>query len=73
MKYNITAMTNSAIDVSHIHSDIKNLFTISNAKTIKARMTATVLICNSTTSFKDACHDVSPMSSIGLSVLLVQQ
>jgi len=38
-----------AMDINHIHSDLKNLFRMSNATTNHARIAATVLICNSAT------------------------
>jgi hypothetical protein len=38
-----------AMDVNHIHSDLKNMFRISSATANHARIVATVLICNSVT------------------------
>jgi hypothetical protein len=65
-------VTSSAMDISHSHADIKDLFMMSNATTIQTRMAATVLIFNYTTSFKDTSHYVSYVSSRSLLVLLVQ-
>jgi hypothetical protein len=47
------------MDINHIHSDLKDLFKMSNATTIHSIMAATVLICNSTTSFTEAGHGIS--------------
>jgi len=38
-----------AIDINHIHLDLKNLFRTSNATTNHAGIAATVLKCNSVT------------------------
>jgi hypothetical protein len=54
MKYIITAVTSIAIDISHIHPDLKNPFRRSNTTTTHIIMAATVLICKSTPSFKEA-------------------
>lgn len=54
MKYTMTAMITSATHVIHNHSDLKDRFTTSNATIIQARMTATVLICNFSASFRES-------------------
>ncbi len=37
------------MDINHIHSDLKNMFRISNATANHAKIAATVLMCNSVT------------------------
>jgi len=59
----MTAITINAMDISHIHPDMKYPFMMSKGIVIQSRMAATVLVCNSTTSFKDISHDVSSVSS----------
>jgi hypothetical protein len=41
-----TAITVNTIAIGNNHSDLKNLFSRSNATTNQTRMAATVLICN---------------------------
>jgi len=41
-----TAITVNTIDIGRTHSDLKNLFSRSNATTNQTRMAATVLTCN---------------------------
>jgi len=42
----MTATTSNAMDISHSHSNLNDLFMKSNATTIQIRTTATVLIRN---------------------------
>jgi hypothetical protein len=59
----MTAITSIAMDISHIHPDMKYTFMMSNATVTQTSVAATVLVCNSTTSIKDNSHDVSSVSS----------